>query len=193
VGATVNLKQPIKKLIESLLNNLGYDIVKKPKGLVINYGFLLHFLYFKEVYDLIATVEGDIVECGVGYGHSFLKLCCLAHFENKGRLIYGFDSFEGFPEPSKEDSSPRNPQKGEWNVATVETIEQLLGDLGVEAAFIKNNVRLIKGFFEESVHKFGEKSVAFLHLDVDLYKSYKVTLEYFWPKVAKGGVVLFDE
>jgi hypothetical protein len=182
--------------IKKLLNRLGYDIIRKQvcKQLAMSRRESLeHFIYFKEVYDLIADIEGDIVECGVGYGHSFLKLCCLAHYENKGRKIYGFDSFQGFPEPSKEDISPRNPRKGEWNVATVETIEQLLLAADFEMSFIRNNVKLIKGFFKDSLHRYDGEGVAFLHLDVDLYQSYKVTLEYFWPKVVKGGVVLFDE
>lgn len=160
----------------------------------MTYSQLVHFLYFKEVYNLIADVKGDVVECGVGYGYSFFELCCLVYLENKGRKIYGFDSFEGFPEPSEEDKSPRNPRKGEWNVSTAETIEMLLTKKGkIEPSFIKSNVRLVKGFFENSLQKYDGMSVAFLHLDVDLYKSYKVTLEYFWPKVARGGVVLFDE
>jgi hypothetical protein len=32
-----------------------------------------------------------------------------------------------------------------------------------------------------------------LHLDVNIYQSYKDCLEYFEPKVAIGGVVAFDE
>jgi hypothetical protein len=152
----------------------------------------MHFLYFKEMYDLIENVEGDVVECGVGYGDSLYKLSCLAYFESKGRKIYGFDSFEGFPEPSDEDRSPRNPRKGEWKVSTEKTIYRNL-ETGIDRDFVQNNVKLVKGFFDESLHKYGGGKIALLHLDVDLYRSYKVTLEYFWPKVAQGGIVLFDE
>jgi hypothetical protein len=184
----------IKKCINRSLNYFGYEIVKVTRGIEMTYSQVVHLLYFKEVYNLIADVKGDVVECGIGYGNSFFELCCLAYLENKGRKIYGFDSFEGFPEPSEEDKSPRNPRKGEWNVSTVETIEMLLTEKGkIEPSFIKSNVRLIKGFFEDSLQKYDGKSIAFLHLDVDLYNSYKVTLEYFWPKVVRGGVVLFDE
>lgn len=190
----MNPKQLVKKLVRGPLSHLGYDIVRMPRGLEVDYSWLVHFLYLEEVYGLIKDVVGDVVECGVGYGNSFFKLCCLAYIEDKGRKIYGFDSFEGFPEPSEEDASPRNSKKGEFNLATVDTIEKLLIQRGkIERTFVKNNVRLVKGFFEESLHTFDGRTVAFLHLDVDLYESYKVTLEYFWPKVAAGGVVLFDE
>lgn len=192
----MNPRQLVKTLISKPLDYFGYKILRKPKYLQLNvsYGWIAHFLYFKEIYDLVKDLKGDIVECGVGYGHSFFKLCCLAYYENKGRKVYGFDSFQGFPEPSNEDRSPRNPQKGDWDVATVETIEKLLIEAGrIDSQFVDNNVKLVKGFFEESLNMFGGESIAILHLDVDLYKSYKVALEYFWPMVEKGGVVLFDE
>ena len=35
--------------------------------------------------------------------------------------------------------------------------------------------------------------IALLHLDVDLYQSYKDCLTHLFPKVASGGVILFDE
>ena len=192
----MNAKQRGKSFIKRSLNYFGYNVLKPSahKQFKTHYESLAHFLYFKEIYDLVTDLEGDIVECGVGHGHSFYKLCCLAYYENKGRNIYGFDSFEGFPEPSEEDASPRIPLKGEWNVATVETIERVLTEAGrIEPSFIQNSVKLVKGFFEESLSRFDGESIVFLHLDVDLYKSYKVTLEYFWPKVARGGVVAFDE
>lgn len=40
---------------------------------------------------------------------------------------------------------------------------------------------------------YPESSIALLHLDVDLYLSYKVVLEKFYCKVTKGGIILFDE
>ena len=37
------------------------------------------------------------------------------------------------------------------------------------------------------------KKIFFLHLDVDLYSSYKICLEKLWNNVIKGGIVCFDE
>ena len=39
----------------------------------------------------------------------------------------------------------------------------------------------------------SENDESFLHLDVDLYQSYKDCLEFFYPKLLKGGIVTFDE
>jgi len=183
------------KLARGSVRPFGYDISKKRvyKPIRADRWWLMQLLYFDELFQLIADVEGDIVECGVGYGQSLFKLCCLAYYEATGRRIYGLDSFEGFPEPSEEDRSPRNPRKGDWNVATAETIKRLLADHGFEPEFIAGRLTLVKGFLEDSLPSLDVEKIAFLHLDVDLYHSYRVALEHLWPKVVVGGVVLFDE
>ena len=64
---------------------------------------------------------------------------------------------------------------------------------GIEEDVLDKQIKLVKGFFHDSLPKFKGTKVSFLHLDVDLYQSYKETLEYFWPRVSTGGVILFDE
>jgi len=113
--------------------------------------------------------------------------------EGKGRNIYGFDSFEGFPEPTIEDASPRNPKKGEWKVMTREQLLKILEIMRLPNTFIRDHVRISKGYFEDTVPKSQISKIALLHLDVDLYASYKVCLENLFPKIVDGGVVLFDE
>ncbi len=169
---------------------LGYEIAIIRKQ---NPGFIIDRILL-EFYTSIYVIDGDIVECGVGEGTTFLSLVYLAKLESKGRKIWGFDSFEGFPEPSIYDKSPRNPKKGEWNLSNIINIKKrLINERNIDPTFIKKYVRLIKGFFNESLEKYDGGPIALLHLDVDLYESYKVSLEQLWPKVAKGGIVLFDE
>ena len=51
---------------------------------------------------------------------------------------------------------------------------------------------MIKGFFPKSFEGFNER-ISFLHLDVDLYDSYKDCLNFFYTNVVKGGIITFDE
>ena len=157
--------------------------------------WLYHLVYFKEVYDLIKDLDGDIVECGVGHGHSLYKLCMLSTYEGKGRKITACDSFEGFPEPTVEDHCAKTAKKGQWKgVATPASIRQLILEEGkLDAAELDSMMTFVPGFFEDTMPTVKERPIAFLHLDVDLYESYKCTLSKFWPMVVKGGVVLFDE
>jgi O-methyltransferase len=131
---------------------------------------------------IIKDVQGDIVECGVGYGNSIVVLGSLASIEGKNRKIYGFDSFEGFPE---EEANTLN-------------VKQFAGaNLGrvrkrIDSAKVPIKINLIKGFFSDTLKKHNGK-IAFLHIDVDTYSSYKAVLEALFEKVVTGGVVLFDE
>lgn len=136
------------------------------------------FLYQKRLFEKIHNLEGDVVECGVGHGKSFLAWCYLLLDEGAHRKVWGFDSFAGFPEPRKEDSSPRKPQKGDWSgVGLPEMSAMLLGG-GLPKEWFYSHATLVEGFFDKSLPKFTGKKIALLHLDVDLYDSYKVALEY---------------
>jgi hypothetical protein len=183
-------------LINKISRPLGLEVRRARPGLppppMLHYQ-LQRLLYFQRVLDMVRNVEGAVVECGVGWGHSLFYLGCLVKDEMKGRRIWAFDSFEGFPEPSPQDDSPRKPRKGEWSDTSVEGVRQMLVSSGLDAAFVESQIRFVKGFFNESLVKYDGGPIAFLHLDVDLYESYLTTLRAMFPKVAPGGAVLFDE
>jgi len=151
-----------------------------------------HYLYFERFFEHIKGIEGDIVECGVGYGDSFIMLSILAKREGIGRRVWGFDSFEGFPQPTAEDHSIRNPTKGEWK-SDLGLVRQRLLMAGLDEHFVNRQATLVKGFFEDSLHLFRGQHIALLHLDCDLYQSYKTCLETLFPLVQTNGIIAFDE
>ena len=56
------------------------------------------------------------------------------------------------------------------------------------------NVRLAPGYFKDSFARQPQDlKFCFVHLDVNLYSSYKECIEYFYPRVVKGGIILLDE
>ena len=146
------------------------------------------FLYLGRMLGLITHLDGGVVECGVGEARTFQMLALLLQEENKGRSLWGFDSFEGFPEPSAEDTSPRNPKKGEWKRMTRSEVYEILKSLRITTP-----VHVRQGYFKDTLRDVKLPPITLLHLDVDLYKSYKTCLEKLFPLVVEGGVVLFDE
>ena len=185
----------IIKVIKDLIKKTGFEIRKvstAPED--VNWiNWMQKLLYFDKMFDIISSVNGDIVECGIGRGGTFLILAFLTNKEKKERKLWGFDSFEGFPEPTIEDSSFRNPKKGEWSGTTPSDIFNFLKRTGIDKHFLENNIKLEKGFFHETLKSYKGDSIALLHIDADLYESYKVALKELFPRVNKGGVVLFDE
>ena len=93
------------------------------------------------------------------------------------RLVYGFDSFEGLPEKWTRD--PRGTYS-----------------LGGGLPRVRSNVRLIKGWFEETLPKFVKdhaEPCAFIHIDCDLYSSTKTVLNHLGEKMIPGTIIVFDD
>src|SRR5438094_2785134 len=62
---------------------------------------LTRLLALYEIFKRILPVKGSIVECGVNRGYGLMawaKLSAVLEPVNLTRRIYGFDTFEGFPE-----------------------------------------------------------------------------------------------
>ncbi|MEK7658893.1 MAG: TylF/MycF/NovP-related O-methyltransferase [Patescibacteria group bacterium] len=153
----------------------------------------VRYFYMQRLFDRASGLKGDIVECGVGNMHTFNALATFLRDADLPKKLWGFDSFEGFPYPSLYDQSPRNAKKGELKYIEAEDVAKILVVLGFKNYWIDSHIKIIKGFFQDTLPSCGISEISFLHLDVDLYNSYKICLEQLFPKVVKGGVVLFDE
>jgi hypothetical protein len=161
------------------------------------------FMYQRRLLRSVRAIDGDIVECGVGWGRSLLYFALLAREEGKGRKVWGFDSFEGFPEPTKEDKGLKMPSRERWKVKVNEVINLMStakldvslaeGSISGNAVDTHAQVVLVKGFFDETLKKYSGSAIAVLHIDCDLYESYLGVLKELYPKVAFNGVVALDE
>lgn len=154
-------------------------------------GALDRYLYFKDMLERVRSVDGDVVECGVSIGHGALLFTLLSDHIGVPRVYHGFDSFEGFPPPVAQDETTPITGAGFW-ANPPDTVMKVLRDGRVPEETIRQRIHLHKGWFDTTVPKYQGR-IALLHLDCDLYESYKFTLEALYERVAPGGVVLFDE
>lgn len=183
------MKEFIKKII---VHATGYQLM--PVGtLALDVRQIKNIPYYFSMFSKIEGIPGNIVECGVGKGRTFLYFSHLIREEGSDRMLWGFDSFEGFPEPTQADMSKRNPRKGEWSGVSPLNIQQLLRTAGVTEEFVSKKIRLVKGYVEETLQQYDGRPIALLHIDLDLYEGYRVTLERLVPCVSKGGIVMLDE
>ena len=153
------------------------------------YGSVSRLIYFSFLYEQIKDIEGSIVECGVGSGHSLILLGFLVRQEGKARRLYGFDSFElGFPQPKTWDlSSDWQPAAGDMK-STQAQVRKLFKNnrCGTEPI-------LIPGFFGDSLPENPTGPVALLHIDCDLYEGYKDAMDHLYPLMPPGAIMTFDE
>ena len=137
-----------------------------------------------------SALPGDMVECGMGNGVSFAALAAVAH--DRGKALYGFDSFEGFPEPSSRDTSAHRIEKGDWSHVSIEKVRRKTL-ARVPQEFYESSVKITPGFFSETLPESALGPICFLHLDADLYSSYMDCLRLLYEQVVSGGIIALDE
>ncbi len=139
------------------------------------------------------TLEGLWMEFGVFTGRS------LEQFSRKAPIIYGFDGFSGLPE-HWDSNNPKNCYSlgGKIPAGYIVGPNHSMFDSRhpTNIAPWPENVRLVQGFFDDTLPKFLEKTegdAAFIHIDSDLYSSAKTVLTNLKSRIKKGTVILFDE
>lgn len=136
-------------------------------------------------------LRGCVVECGTYRGESIAPLGWLMREDGDTRHLYGFDSFQGFPEIKPEDESEEG-YLGRSPAYFARTSQADVQDF-IDALDLSDRVTLVGGFFEDTLPKTAVGPISVLILDCDLYDSYKTCLRELYPRVEPGGWILFDE
>lgn len=131
-------------------------------------------------------LEGDFVEFGCYEGTTSLFLSRLITGTNKQLWVY--DSFEGLPYKTAQDSSPAGFafKKGELFARKKQLILN----------FKKANLSLpiiIKGWFKELQAKQIPNTISFAFLDGDYYDSILISLRLVAPKLHQDGFILVHD
>jgi Macrocin-O-methyltransferase (TylF) len=164
---------------------------------------LTRFLALYEIFKRIMPVKGSIVECGVNNGFglmSWAKFSAIMEPVNLTRRIYGFDTFEGFPEVSNKDRSATSMhvKKGDLKADVFDELSALV-QIYDSTRYIGhvNKVNMIRGDATKTIPQFVQDNphllISLLFMDFDLYAPTKVALEHFLPRMPKGAVLAFDE
>jgi hypothetical protein len=151
------------KLFQQVLTE-DSPLLLKPSELFLIYTFA------KNQTDL----EGDFAEVGVFKGTSAKIIC-----EAKGdKPLHLFDTSEGLPKVGKIDKKFRDHL---YN-GDLEYVKKKLSKY--------SNVRLYKGLFPATALPVEKTKFSFVHLDIDIYSSTKACIEFFYPRMVKGGIII---
>jgi hypothetical protein len=152
-------------------------------------------------------VEGDYLEFGVWRGTSMisayeshsaaesffreLKIESYASRSLTPMRFFGFDSFEGMPEPEEHDAGTY--RAGDFAVSLGDVQTRLLA-AGVPRA----RFELVPGFFEQSLNdetrrRLGLRHASIVHVDADYYESAAVVLKFVTDLVVTGSIIIFDD
>ena len=150
------------------------EMRRKVHGPMTNEAYILHSLATAQ-----SCVPGDFAEVGVSAGGSARVICEGKH----DKRMHLFDTFTGLPHAGGEHD--RGLFKQHAYACSREKVEDYLCDF--------SNLSFHEGVFPDSVR--GDKEVeestfALAHFDVDLYEGTRSCLEFFYPRMNPGGVII---
>ncbi len=133
-------------------------------------------------------VPGDVVEFGCFGGTWLNTLADIIEKRANGRLLWGFDSFEGLPPPDPEKDGTIWEQ-GQYAA----TVEQVAASVRAED---RPFIRLEQGWFSDSLKREPATNIAqiaYARIDSDLYSSAVDCLEFLTDRLADGAILVFDD
>jgi len=135
----------------------------------------------KNILKQVKNVKGDVAEVGVYRGGTAKIIAD----EIKDKQIYLFDTFTGLPHDSIYDPDIFPAlSKGAMKETSVKEVRAYLPF---------KNVHIYKGIFPKTSKPIKNKKFSFVHLDTDLYTATKAGLEFFYPRMNKGGIFLIHD
>ncbi len=135
--------------------------------------------YIQQIIETL-DIPGDVAECGVYKGQNTFFFSQTLLDNGSEKTLHAFDSFCGFPQDSKDGVDLKK-----FSDVKFEDVFEFLSQ--------RENVSIHKGYFDEVLPSFGDLVFSCVILDCDLYDSYKTCLEFFYPRMSPGGVIVLDE
>lgn len=137
--------------------------------------------------------DGDFAECGCWKGHSTYIIASILSEHGFANEFHVFDSFEGglsekHPQDKnklREETRKDISKQKQVFSSTRDEVQQTL----VEFPFVK----LYEGWIPNRFDEVGARQFCFVHVDVDLYQPTLDCLEFFYPRLFSGGVIVVDD
>lgn len=171
---------------------LDRDIIKlydkyKEYTMVYKSNFIDNLILVKRFFN----INGVVVECGVWKGGMIASISEYV----KPKKAFLFDSFEGLPDAKFIDGNEAKSWQNNTDGANY--FDNCTADIkyayeAMEKSGVKYEIH--KGWFKETFEKleFNEE-ISILRLDADWYESTMECLDFFYPKVIHGGIIIIDD
>lgn len=156
--------------------------IRKIQALKKSREMLLTPLEANQLFSLVRATSklgGLMAEVGVYRGAS-ARLILEA---DPTRDLHLFDTFEGLPDPAETDTELHlGPFEKNQFSCSLEDVRSYLDS--------SPNVHFHKGFFPDTGEAVEHERFSLVHSDVDLYASTRSVLEFFYPRLLLGGIIL---
>ncbi|MCF8296705.1 MAG: TylF/MycF family methyltransferase [Saprospiraceae bacterium] len=128
-------------------------------------------------------IKGSFAELGVYKGDTAKIL----HNLDVNRKLFLFDSFTGFePEDLKvETGEAATYKQKDFADTSLEKVTKYING--------NDNIIFRKGYFPETTNGLENEIFSLVNIDADLYKPTKDGLEFFYPRLSAGGVIIVHD
>ena len=151
-----------------------------------------YILWLYEVYKMIDTVPGHIVELGVAYGRNTIIFSHLMQMHNQDdvRNYVGFDTFDGYTDESLENNTHLSANA--WKGISIKDVKERIKKSG---SFTNNT--LIKGDLNETLADYLKQNpnfrAALLYIDCNAYEPALNGMEMLKEFMSPGAIICIDE
>lgn len=129
-----------------------------------------------------ANLPGDLAECGVYKGGTaYLIAQTMKESGVDDRPLHLFDTFEGMPDVESESIH----KKGDFGDASLDSVREYLSPFSF--------VSFHPGFIPDTFASVEDRTFAFAHVDVDIYRSMFDCCAFLYPRLCPGAILLFDD
>jgi len=133
------------------------------------------------------NLEGNILELGIFRGGLTVMTGRFLKKLNSKKKVFACDAFIGLPYDDKFSLVPN--VKGLYSETNAELVQKKFQEFNVS-----EKISLVEGLFEETLYeKLSDKKFSLVLVDCDLYDATKYCMEFVYPRLTKGGVIMFDD
>lgn len=132
--------------------------------------------------DHCKNLPGDWVECGVNKGGMARAAIHYTGFTPQtSRKFYLLDTYEGTPDHCLGANETRRNKYEECYEQVIQNFKEF------------PNVMIIRGEVPGTLSQVTSSQISFLSLDMNAVAPELAAIDYFWPKLLKGAVVVLDD
>lgn len=144
-----------------------------------------------ELLKKVRSLQGSIVKCGVSAAEGFTRFAMIKNViaNNNHKMIAFEKGGQNHPDFATVDHIPLNSLQ-------TKAIDYDLLNKSLIQRGIQEKIEFVPGDISDAIPDFlienPELKIAYLNIDLDDYDSTLTTLDFFYPRLVNGGILIFD-
>jgi len=138
------------------------------------------------------SIAGDFVECGVFKGDMAWFVSQLIDLKSRDKCFWLYDTFAGFSDKySSPDDFPEN--RTFFDFANKHYKDPTIYPYVCNRFRDRADIKVIKGVVPDVLREAAPAQIAFAHIDLNSPAAEVGALEFLFPRLSSGGLVVFDD